>query len=332
MSTLPQQIATTLRKSRNVLIVGHVAPDGDSLGSSLALQLALAHLGIPGIVGSQDGVPETFMFLPGAAAIVTTPPATPCDVGVAIECSTLERAGVFGPALAACRTLVNIDHHLSNSRYGHLNYWETSAAAVGELTYEVIHAMGMPVDAAIAQTLLTAIVTDTGSFRFPTVTAHTLQLAATLVSAGGSIYPIVDRVYETKTLAQLRLLGAALSTVQVSADGQVVWTVVTLDLLAATGASSQDTTGIVGMLRQLRGSRVVLLFEVTPEGVRVSIRSRDGVRAHVIAEAFGGGGHVGAAGFTTAGAIAEVIATTLAAVQAEVALTQGSGARPVPTA
>ncbi len=331
MSTLPQQIATTLRRSRNVLIVGHVAPDGDSLGSALALQLALAHLGIPAIVGSQDGVPESFMFLPGAAAIVTTPPETPYDAGVAMECSTLERAGVFAPALGACRTLINIDHHLSNSGYGHLNYWETSAAAVGELTYEVIHAMGVPLDAAIAQALLTAIVTDTGSFRFPTVTAHTLQLAATLVSAGASIYPVVERVYESKTLAGLRLLGAALSTTQVSADGQVVWTVVTPDLLAATGASSQETTGIVGMLRQVRGARVALLFEVTLEGVRVSIRSRDGVRAHVIAEALGGGGHVGAAGFTTAGPVAEVIAKTLAAVQAEVARSQRSGARPVPT-
>jgi len=333
VSTLPQQIATILRRSRNALIVGHVAPDGDSLGSALGLQLALAHFGIPSVVGSQDGVPEPFLFLPGAAAITTTPPASSFEVGVAIECSTLERAGSFAPALAACGTLINIDHHLSNSGFGHLNYWETTAAAVGELTYEVIRAMAAPLDAAIAQTLITAIVTDTGRFSFPSVTAHTLQVTAALLSAGASIPAIVERVYETKSLAGQRLLGAALSTIQVSADGQVIWTVVTPELLMATGASSDETSGIVNILRQTRGVLAALLFEVTGEGVRVSIRSRNGVRAHVIAESFGGGGHVNAAGFTLAGmAVTEVVAKTLAAVEAEVALSQRSVPRPVPTA
>ncbi len=331
MSTLPQQIATTLRKSRSVLIVAHVAPDGDSLGSAVALQLALGHLGVPAVVGSQDGVPPPFAFLPGAEAILTVPPATAFDAGVAVECGTLERTGVFASALAASGNVINIDHHLSNSGFGRLNYWDTTAAAVGELIYEVIHAMGVPLDAAIAQALLTAVVTDTGRFSFPTVTAHTLRLAATLVAAGASIPPVVERVYETKTLAGLRLHGAAFTTTQVSADGQVIWTVVTPGLLAATGASPQETAGIVGTLRQVRGVRVALLFEVTPEGVRVGIRSRDGVRANVIAETLGGGGHVGAAGFSAAGTIVEVLAKTLAAVQAELDQSQRSGARPVPT-
>lgn len=331
MSTLPQQIATSLRRSRNVLIVCHVAPDGDSLGSSIALKLALDKLGTPSVVASQDGVPDPFAELPGADAILTTPPPMPFDAGVAMECSTLDRAGVFGPLLAASETLINIDHHLSNTVYGHINYWDTTAAAVGELLDQVIRALGVPIDAAIAQALLTAIVTDTGSFRFSSVTAQTLRIAANLLEAGAAIQPIVERVYETKTLAGMRLFGAALTAAQVSPDGQVIWTVVTPELLAITGARSQDTTGIVGALRQVHGVRVAILFEVAADGVRVSLRSRDGVRANVIAEALGGGGHVAAAGFTIAGPVSEVITKTLALVHAELANNPPGALRPVPT-
>jgi len=322
VATLPQQIATTLKKSRSVLIVAHIAPDGDCLGSALALQGALQRLNIPAVVGSQDGVPESFAFLPGAATIVTTPPSAVSEVGVAMECSTLERAGVFGAALMASGTVINIDHHLSNTEYGHLNYWDTTAAAVGELIYEVIAALRVPVDATLAQALMTAVVTDTGCFRFPTVTARTLQLATTLVEAGATITPIIERIYEARTLAGVRLLGMALAATQVSPDGQVAWTVVTPEMLTTTGATTQDVTGIVGMLRQVRGVRVAVVFEGVAEGVRVSIRARDGVRANIIAETFGGGGHLGAAGFTTAGLLPEVVAKTLAAVQTEVQLTQ----------
>ncbi len=331
MPTLPQRIAETLQKSRNVLIVCHVAPDGDCLGSALALRLALMHRGIPVVVGSSDEVPETFMFLPGADHIESAPPATAFDTAVAIECSSPDRAGTFASALMASGTVINIDHHLSNTGYGQLTYWDTTAAAVGEQIYEVIHALEGPLDGAIAQSLLTAIVTDTGCFRFPNVTAYTLRLAATLIDAGAKVQPVVERVYETRTLAGLRLVGAAITNAQVSADGQVIWTVIAPEILAATGATSQDTAGIVGTLRQVQGIRVALLFEVTADGVRVGIRSRDGVRSNVIAEAFGGGGHAGAAGFTASGAIDAVVTQALAAVQRELHDAQRSRAKAVPT-
>ncbi len=326
MTTLPQQIATTLRRSPDVLIACHVGPDGDCLGSALALGGAVERLGIRAVIGSSDGVPGTFTFLPGADRIITTPPPERFGVSVAIECSTLERAGAFAPSLAASGIIINVDHHLSNTGYGSLNYWDPAAAAVGEQIYEVILALGVSLDAAIAQCLLTAIVTDTGGFRFPNVTAHTLRLAAALVDVGASVHQVTERVYETKTLAGLRLLGMALTNAEITADGQVAWTVVTPEILVNAGAASEETTGIVGMLRQIHGVRVALLFEVGPEGVRVGIRSRDGVRANVIAEALGGGGHVGAAGFTSSGTVEEVVAKTLAEVRNEVHH-QHSGAR-----
>ena len=317
MTTLVQQIATTLRTSRSVLIVCHVGPDGDCLGSSLALALALSRIGVRTIVGSADGVPEPFTILPAADTITASPPAGPVDAGVAMECSTLDRAGVFTQALAQARTLINIDHHLSNAGYGHLVYWDTGAAAVGEQIYDIIRALGVPLDAEIARCLLTAIVTDTGAFRFPNTTPHTLRLAAELMEAGASIHEIVERVYETRTPGGVRLLGMALANVHLSSDGRVAWTTMTPEVLAAAGALPEETTGIVGMLRQIKGVQVALLFEATPQGVRVGIRSRDGARSNVIAESLGGGGHVGAAGFTASGSLDEVIATTLAVVEEE---------------
>lgn len=317
MTPLIQQIATTLRTSRSVLIVCHVAPDGDCLGSSLALALALSRMGVRTIVGSADGVPEPFSTLPAADSITASPPAGVTDAGVAMECSTLDRAGVFARALAQASTLINIDHHLSNTGYGHLVYWDTSAAAVGEQIYEIIRALGVPLDAEIARCLLTAIVTDTGSFRFTNTTPHSLRLAAALLEAGASIHEIVERVYETRTSGGTRLLGMALVNLQFSSNGRVAWTSITPEMLGAAGALAEETAGIVGMLRQIKGVQVALLFEATPQGIRVGIRSRDGARSNAIAESLGGGGHVGAAGFTAGGSLDDVIRMTLAAVELE---------------
>lgn len=317
-TTLPRQIATTLRTSPDVLIACHVSPDGDCIGASLALALATNRLGVRAVVGSTDGVPEAFLDLPGAEQIITTPPVEAFTTAVAMECSTIERAGVFADALRRAGTLINIDHHLSNAEYGHIVYWDTGVAAVGELITEIIRALGTSIDAPIAQCLLAAIVTDTGVFRYTNVTPHTLRLAAELLEAGGSIHRVVERVYETRSPGGLRLLGMALASVHLSADGRIAWTTVTPEMMSASGARPEDTTGIVGMLRQIRGVKVALMFEATADGVRASIRSRDGVRSNVIAETFGGGGHQAAAGFTLAGPMNEVVSKTLLEVEKEV--------------
>ncbi|HXF83389.1 MAG TPA: bifunctional oligoribonuclease/PAP phosphatase NrnA [bacterium] len=317
MGTLPEAIAGILRTAPDALLVCHVAPDGDCLGSALALALACEACGVRAVVGSADGVPEPYRNLPGAERVIAAPPEERHSVGVALECSSLDRAGTFAPALERCRTLINIDHHLSNTGYGNLIYWDTAAAAVGELVYAVIRAMGVAVTPEIAQCLLTAIVTDTGSFRFPNTTPATLRLAAELMEHGASVHAVVERVYETRSAAALRLLGQALSRLAVSADGRVAWTVITPQMLAETGAGPEDVTGIVGMLRQIRGVKIALVFEDGAGGVRVSIRSRDGVRANVVAEAFGGGGHQGAAGFTLPGPLEEIVARTMAVVEKE---------------
>lgn len=319
MASLPETIARILRTSPDALIACHVAPDGDCLGASLALAMACERAGVRAVVGSADGVPEAYRYLPGSDRIVTTPPDHRFSVGVAMECSSLERAGTFADALARCSTLVNIDHHLSNAGYGNIVYWDTSAAAVGEQVHDIIRAMGAQITPEIAQCLLAALVTDTGSFRYPNTSSRTLRLAADLMDAGASVHTVVERVYETRSAASLRLIGRALNHLTISADGRIAWTVITPEMLRETGALPEDTAGIVGMLRQIRGVKVALLFEATPAGIRVGIRSRDPARSNVIAERFGGGGHKGAAGFTAPGTLEEVIAKTLAEVEKELA-------------
>lgn len=317
MPTLPETIAGILKSGPDALIVCHVAPDGDCLGGALALAMGCAALGTRATVGSADGVPDAYTVLPGASRILAAPPQGRFSVGVAVECSTLERAGAFAAALRQSGTLINIDHHLSNAGYGNVVYWDVSAAAVGEQVYEILRAMEVPLTAGIAQCLLTALVTDTGSFRFPNTTPKTLRLAADLMEFGASVHAVVERVYETRTPGSLRLTGAALRELTLSADGQIAWTVVTPRMLQTSGALSEDATGLVGMLRSIRGVKVALLFEVTPTGIRVGIRSRDAARSHIIAEAFGGGGHKGAAGFTAQGELDDVIARTLAEAEKE---------------
>lgn len=317
MANLPETIAGILRSAPDALIVCHVAPDGDCLGSSLALALACERAGVRAVVGSADGVPEAYRYLPTSERILSTPPEGRFHVGVAMECSTLDRAGSFAEVLSRSRTLINIDHHLSNAGYGNLVYWDTSAAAVGEQIHAIIRAMGAEVTADIARCLLTAIVTDTGSFRFPNTSPATLRLAADLMERGASVHAVVERVYETRSPGSLRLVAQALAHLTLSPDGRTAWTTITPQMMQDAGALPEDVTGIVGMLRQIRGVKVALVFEVTPGGIRTSIRSRDGARSNVIADVFGGGGHQGAAGFTAPGTLEEVIARALAEVEKE---------------
>jgi len=316
--TPAERIAETLL-GRRVLLLNHVSPDGDCLGSTLALARALRARGQHAVVASSDGVPEMYRFLPGADKIVTElPPDEPFEAVVFMECSSPDRAGALAARAVGVPLWINIDHHVSNGGYGDLILYEPAAAAVGELVTPIVRALG-PIDAATATCLLTALLTDTGSFRYASVTPHTLRVAADLVEWGASPADVYTQVYENRPVVAVRLLGMALSRLEVSPDGRVAWTAVTQEMLRASGASMEESEGIVGALRALGGVQVAVLFKEETDGIRVSLRGRAGVRAHLIAEAFGGGGHAAAAGFTATGPLPDVVRRTLEAVQRELA-------------
>jgi phosphoesterase RecJ-like protein len=182
----------------------------------------------------------------------------------------------------------------------------------------IVQALG-PIDTPTATCLMTALLTDTGSFRYASVTPRTLRIAAELVQAGASPADVYTRVYESRPAAAFRLLAMALSRLELTPDGRVAWTSVTQDMLRASGAPMEESEGIIGQLRAIAGVRVALLFKEEPDAIRVSIRARAGIRANIIAEAFGGGGHAAAAGFTAAGPLPDVMRRALEAVQHELA-------------
>ncbi len=313
------RIADALQSRRHILLLNHVSPDGDSLGSTLALARALWARGRQATVGSADGVPGMYRFLPGSDRVVRDiPEGAGVDAVVFMECSMPERAGGLAVRAAGVPLWVNIDHHVSNAGYGDLILYDPGAAAVGELVYPIVQALTPRLDAAAATCLLTALMTDTGSFRYASVTPRTLAIASELVAAGAHPAEIYTEVYENRPPAALRLLGMALSGLVVCEDGRVAWTAVTQQMLRDAGAAMEEAEGIVGALRALGGVQVAVLFkEEEPLTFRVSLRGRGAVRAHVIAEAFGGGGHAAAAGFTAHGTLPDVVARTLEAIRRE---------------
>jgi bifunctional oligoribonuclease and PAP phosphatase NrnA len=304
-----------------VLLLNHVSPDGDCLGSTLALARALWQRGQQATVGSADGVPDAYRFLPGSERVVREIPAEAVfDAVVFMECSAPERAGALADRATGVPLWVNIDHHVSNAGYGDLLFYDASAAAVGELVMEVVRSLLPAIDTDTATCLLTAILTDTGSFRYVNVTPNTFALTAELVAAGASPADVFTRVYENRPVSGLRLLGLALDRVAVSDDGRVAWTIVTQSMLRQSGAPIEEADGIVGHLRSLAGVLVALVFKEETDLIHVSLRARGGVRAHVIAEAFGGGGHAAAAGFTARGPLDDVVRKAREAVQREISI------------
>ncbi len=312
------RIAETLKSRRNILLLNHVAPDGDCLGSTLALARALWARGQRATVGSADGVPETYRFLPGSDRVLTMiPDGEVFDAIVFMECSSPERAGPLVARAAGVPLWVNIDHHVSNSGYGDVVLWDVDAAAVAEVVFPIVKALHPRFDAETAVCLMTALLTDTGSFRFASVTPRSFHLAAELVEAGASPADVYGQVYENRSAASIRLLGMALGRMVVCEDGRVVWTSVTQAMLKDAGAVMEESEGIVGALRAIRGIQAAILFKEEPEGIHVSLRGVGSVRANVIAEAFGGGGHAAAAGFTVKEPLDDVVRRTLAVVRRE---------------
>jgi len=292
------QAASQLRQARRVVLATHVNPDGDTLGSALALAHALRASGSEAVVLSQDGVPDIYTWLPGAGTVLTQTESRDFDLGVVCDTGTLARVGSrVRPAIEAARRSLCVDHHVAEGDFGDIRLVDSTSASTGEIVWHLLRSMGAHLDRAIADCLLCAIVTDTGSFKYPNTTPATLRIAADLVERGADPAAINELVFENRSLASLKLLGRALDSLQVSHDGQIAWAHVRARDYEELGASDEETEGIVGHVRAVRGARVGLLFrEIPGRKIRVSLRSREGYDVNAVAQKFGGGGHRLAAG------------------------------------
>ena len=309
-----------LARATRALITGHQRPDGDSLGSQLALAELAGALGVATVVVNHDPAPSTLADLPGAAlvAVGTSLPADfpdRFDLVVAVECPELERAGFDGLDRLP---ILNIDHHPANPLYGEVNYVDVDAPATGEMVWRMFRAAAIEPSTAAATNTFVALSTDTGDFRYGNATGRAFRAAAEMVDAGASPTVVAQWIHGRRRAAAVHLLGEALSTLRLERDGSIA--VIELDEQAfrRSGASPEDTEDIINHPRTIDGVRaVVFLKQWEPGTVRVSLRSADRVDVRRVAERFGGGGHTSAAGCTLRGDLAaarELVVATVAEV------------------
>lgn len=311
-----QEAARILKDGSSFLVLGHVNPDGDCVGCMCAVGLALRGLGKSVVLVSADEMPDTYRFLPMTAEVLDeVPSGQQFDAAIVVDCEDLERVGKPADSLSACGAVVEIDHHPGGQWHSTVELVDPEAASCGEIVLELLRECGVRMDRKIAECLLTAIIADTGSFKFANVRPATLRAAADLLEAGASIGAIGRKVYESRSVASMRLLGAALSTLRTAANGRVAYACITRDHLAASEATEAETEGVVNHLRSVRGAQVGILFREGEDGTtRVSLRARDGLDISQIARLFGGGGHKVAAGCTIDRPLSDAIEVVLEAV------------------
>jgi len=316
--SLLQQAAMQIRTANNLLLACHMRPDADALGSLLALMLGLEHLGKKVEAVSPDGVPEVYRFLPHWQRLRTKAQAPP-DLAIGMDADGSHRLGGAEADILGAPLVINLDHHTGSDPYGHIQVIDRTAAATGELVFELLLLLDVPITEDIANCLMAAILTDTGTFRFSNVTPETFRIASALVEAGAHPTPIHEAVYGKRSFAVTQLLGRLLTGIQRSEDGKVVWGCLTQPDFQALGLATSDTEGFVDQIRMVDGGEVALFFREERSGeIRVSLRSRGNVNVAKVSEQFGGGGHVPAAGCSLFAPLAEAVERVLAAVNQEI--------------
>ena len=300
-------ILEAIERNHSFLVTTHENPDGDAVGSSLGLAQFLRNAGKEVIVHFKDPVPDLYRFLPLLDEVHSTVPDRPYDVCFVLDVGEFRRAGT---AVTTCTTIgsfINIDHHITRDLFGAINYIDSGAAATGVMIYRIIKASGQTLDHDTAICLYTALVTDTGSFKYSNSNPEAFAVAGDLISVGLDVWYITEHLYESQPAERLKLLTEALATLVVSPRGDVASVTVTLDMYGRTGGSSELTDGFVNYPRSIRGVEVAIFFrEMEPGLFKVGFRSKGKVSVAKLAELFGGGGHHNAAGCNVAGNIDEI--------------------------
>ncbi|HEX6548570.1 MAG TPA: bifunctional oligoribonuclease/PAP phosphatase NrnA [Candidatus Dormibacteraeota bacterium] len=309
--------------NRQVLIFGHKDADGDTLGCSLAFAEALRSQGKEVWVLIPPPLPiDMYGWLPGWDAIVEAPPPD-ADPGLVLffDAGNMERSGGGVRHIASHATIVNIDHHTSNTRFGDINVIQASppegdASAVGQMVLEMLDEFGWPVTPGIATNLYTALMTDTGGFRHENTTAKALEDAARLARLGADPGHIATMVYKSRPLTTLRLSALSIASMQVELEGRLAWAKVTRRMLKESDAVMSESEGIIDTLNSIAGLDVAILFKEVNAGLtKISVRTRGSIDAAALCTRFGGGGHLRAAGAEIAQPLTEAIPPVLEAAK-----------------
>jgi bifunctional oligoribonuclease and PAP phosphatase NrnA len=311
-----QSILRTIGEGERFLVCSHSRPDGDAVGSVLAMGMFLEQLGKKADLFTADRIPAPYRKLPGAGRIHTALRIHgPYDAAILLECDSFERTRLRG---LENYKIVNIDHHASGRPWGHLNWIDRQAASVGELVYRIIKAAGASLTGDIATCLYTTLLTDTGGFIYGGVRASTFALAEKLVLAGANPIRISQDIYFSTPASKLLLLGAALNNL--NREGRLAWLWVTHGDIVRTCAAEEDCEGIVNYALSMADVEAAVFLRELPERrIRMSLRSKGKVNVAAIAEQLGGGGHENAAGCTVDGPLDRALDQILAELRPLVA-------------
>jgi bifunctional oligoribonuclease and PAP phosphatase NrnA len=295
---LVQRILDGIREHERICIVGHIRPDGDCVGSQLGLALALRGQGKHVTCWNEDPIPQKLAFLDPENILQRPQPGQAFDCVIATDSATVDRLGNVGRLVQDRKLFINIDHHVSNTRYADLNWVQGKAPSTGELIYYLLKTARWPVTPAIADCLFTAVSTDTGSFQYPTTRPATYAVAGELVKRGANIARICNQVYQSYSLSRVGLLKHVYNRFRLKHLNQIAYFWLRKSDFARTGATPDETEGLIDHIRDIEPVVVACVFEeMDPQLTRVSLRSKSpAVNVGEIAAAFGGGGHPAAAG------------------------------------
>jgi phosphoesterase RecJ-like protein len=307
-----ESIRQHINHSTAPLVLSHERPDGDAIGSMLAMGLALKNMGKQPCMAMVDGVPARFQFLPGAAEVQHQLPES-YDLLIVLDCSDMNRIG-FDISGLTKRAHINIDHHPTNEQFAEINYVKHEAAATAELLYHLFLELGIHIDQEISETLMLGILTDTIGFRTTSVHPGLLRTAADLLERGAHLTDLYDRALNRRSFLGAQYWGRGL--LQLERQGEMLWTELTLEDRKAVGYTGNDDADLVNLLTTIEAPSIVIIFvEQTGSKVKVSWRSKLGFDVARVASSFGGGGHEQAAGAMIAGSLDEVKTRVLAATQ-----------------
>jgi phosphoesterase RecJ-like protein len=318
-----QEIGEWLDRFDSFALLSHVRPDGDAIGSQIALGFALEAMGKKVRLINEDGLPDNLAFMAGADRI-EEPPAEAVDVDVVIALDTATKPRLGDRALAAvghCERWINIDHHKSNPGYGNLNHIDDSSPATGQILYNLLTGLDLPMPDETRDAIYVAVSTDTGSFQYSGTTVATYEMAADLTRRGVDVGRINALTYDNHPMRRVELMRALLNTLELKADGRLAHWELTWDTVTRLGVKPEDSEGLIDIIRAIQGVVVALFFEELKGGkIRVSMRSKDRrIDACKVCMEFGGGGHALAAGIRMPGPIADAKSKVIAAVERELA-------------
>jgi bifunctional oligoribonuclease and PAP phosphatase NrnA len=297
-----QQIVDEIRARQRFVVSSHSRPDGDSIGSQLAMAYALRDLGKDVVVVNSDPAPPPLMQFPGVPEITIAQRVDgDFDAAIIMECGDLARTGVEGLDRFF---VINIDHHPGNTTYGQINWFHPASAACGEMVFDLVRALGVPLSVEIATHVYLAILTDTGSFHYGSISPRSFEICKQTLEAGVNPVEVSRNVYDSNNMGRLKLFGAVLGNMQIDPTGQIAIVYLDHEMARAAGGTYEDTEGLINLPLTVKEIQAVVFFKhVEGEQYRVSMRSKGEIDIGAVAKEFGGGGHKNAAGCTVTGGV-----------------------------